>query len=122
MRLMKIRPSDANGDIMPVIDSVSMRTGNDAVSELVKDQLSLLCGDWWENPAWGNMGLDMFRESRRTEADLKAIASYIISYIQDTAGVQDVRDVQYSVSGKGFQLSCTIITNDGSARINYELN
>ena len=24
-------------------------------AELVKDKLSLLCGDWWENPAWGNM-------------------------------------------------------------------
>ena len=68
---MKIRPSDGNGDILPVIDSVSMRTGDDAVSELVKDRLNLLSGDWWENPAWGNMALDMFRESRRTEADLK---------------------------------------------------
>ena len=119
---MKIRPSDENGDIMPVIDSLAMRTGDDAVSELVKDRLNLLSGDWWENPAWGNMALDMFRESRRTEADLKVIASYIISYIQDTAGVQDVRDVLYSSSGKVFQLSCTIITNDGSAGINYELN
>ena len=119
---MKIRPSDGNGDILPVIDLLAMRTGTAAVIELVKDKLSLLCGDWWENLAWGNMALDMFRESRRTEADQKAIASYIISYIQAISGVQDVRNVQYSVSGKVFQLSCTIITNDGSARINYELN
>lgn len=119
---MKIRPTDRNGDILPVIDSVSMRTGDAAVTELVKERLGLLCGDWWENPSWGNMALDMFRESRRTEADLKAIASYIISYIQDTSGVQDVRDVQYSLSGKVFQLSCMIITNDGSVGINYELN
>ncbi len=56
---MKIRPSDGNGDILPVIDLLAMRTGTAAVIEQVKDKLSLLCGDWWENLAWGNMTLDM---------------------------------------------------------------
>ena len=56
---MIIRPVDASGDILPVLSSADLLRGAPAVARLVQDQLELLSGDWWENPAWGNEILRM---------------------------------------------------------------
>ena len=116
---MILRPVDSNGDILPVLSSVSLLRGPEAVARLVKDRLELLSGDWWENPAWGNEVLEMMRSSRLTEADSQALANYITSYVRQTDGVLEVEDVEFSVEGKFFSYSCRVDTEDGPAQIDY---
>ena len=116
---MIIRPVDENGDILPVLVSASLLKGTGAVARLVKDRLELLSGDWWENPARGNGILEMLKESRLTEADTQALANYITSYIRQTDGVLEVKDMVFSMEGKTFSYSCLVDTEDGSAEIDY---
>ena len=116
---MIMRPVNASGDILPVLASSDMVKGAAAVALLVRDRLDLLVGDWWENPEKGNSILQMMKESRLTGADQQALGTYLSSYIRETDGVQDVRDVSFSVAGRQFSFSCVIDTEDGSAEIRY---
>ena len=118
---MIYRPTDESGDVLPVLSSSDLLRDTGAVAAFVKNRLALLVGDWWENPSWGNAIVEMLKESRLTEADQRAIASYLSSYIRETVGVLDARDMQYSMEGRQFRLSCVIETEDGSASIQYEL-
>ena len=118
---MVIRPTDENGDILPVLSPASKLTGAEAVKELVRDRLTLLSGDWWENPSRGNAVLEMLKENRCTEADRQAISSYLSSYIRETRGVLEVRDVKCSLEDRRFSFSCTVETDTGPAAIHYEL-
>lgn len=118
---MIYRPVNDAGDVLPVMSSTNLLRGASAVAQHTQNRLCLLSGDWWENPAWGNAIIEMLEESRFTEADQRAIASYLSSYIRETAGVLDVRDVQYSVEGRQFHFSCVIETENGMAGIHYNL-
>jgi len=79
----------------------------------------MLTGQWWENRTTGCAIIDMIRESRMTETDLQAISSYLSTYIAQTTGVIDVRDINVSSSGRRFLYSCTVITDTGSAPVEY---
>ena len=115
------RPVDASGDILPVLSSGDLLRGADAVAQLVRERLELYAGDWWENSDWGNEILQMLQESRLTEADGQALASYLTSYIRETPGVENVSDVTFSVeNGKQFSYKCTVVTEYGYAGIEYE--
>ncbi len=118
---MIYRLVDENGDVLPVLSSSDLLRETEAVAAHIKNRLALLVEDWWENPSWGNAIVEMLKESRFTEADQRAIAGYLSSYIRETAEVLDVRDVQYSMEGRQFRFSCVIETDDGSASIQYEL-
>ena len=115
------RPVDASGDILPVLSSGDLLRGADAVARLVREQLELYAGDWWENSDWGNEILQMLQESRLTEADGQALASYLTSYIRETPGVENVNDVSFSVEEKQFRFNCRVQTESGTAEITYEL-
>ena len=110
---MLLRPVDSSGDILSVLSSSDLLRGAPATAALIQDRLDLLSGDWWENPAWGNEILTMLRESRLTEADVQALATYLTAYIRETPGVQEVKDVTFSVDGRQFSYQCTVITDDG---------
>ena len=69
---MRLRPVDANGDILPVRSSGDLLSGAEAVALLVKDRLSLLRGEWWENPEMGFGILERLRPSLLTEAEAPA--------------------------------------------------
>jgi len=118
---MILRPVDDTGDILPVLSSSVLLTGARAVARLVEDRLNLYAGDWWENPAWGNRMIEMLRESRLTEADAQAMATFLTSYIRKTAGVEDVREVRFAVEDRRFSYSCLVLTADGPVNIYYEL-
>ena len=118
---MILRPVDDHGDILPVLSRSDLVKGASAVALLVRERLDLLTGDWWENPEKGNSLLRMLQDSRLTEADQQVLGTYLSSYIRETDGVQDVRDVRFSVDGRQFSFSCTVVTDNGTANINYEL-
>ena len=116
---MVIRPVDENGDILPVLSPVNLLKGVKAETELIRDRLHLLSGDWWENRSWGNMIVELLKETRYTEADQQLLASYLTSYIRETPGVQDVRDMAWSVEGRQFHFSCLVETDSGRTEISY---
>ena len=114
------RPVDASGDILPVLSSADLLRGVQAAAQMVRDRLSLYTGEWWENPAWGNEILEMLTESRLTETDRQALAAYLSSFIRETPGVRDVRDVSAAAEGCRFRFECVIDTDSGSESIRYE--
>ena len=118
---MILRPADDSGDILPVLSPSDLSRGVAANALLARDRLQLLTGDWWENPAWGNAVVEMLKETRYTDADQRTLASYLSSYIRETPGVLDVRDVKFSLEGRQFHYSCTIETDSGTAGLSYSL-
>ena len=48
---MRMRPTDENGDVLPVLHTGEMLSGALAVASLVESRLELYAGDWWENPS-----------------------------------------------------------------------
>ena len=113
------RPADASSDILPVLSAADLLTGIRAETQLIRDRLNLLTGDWWENPEWGNGVLELLRESRLTETDRQILANYLSDYIRKTPGVMDVREVKCSFEGGQFRYECTVETGAGTARISY---
>ena len=118
---MICRPEDENGDVLPVLSSSDLLRDTSAETVMVRNRLAFLVGDWWENPTWGNAIVEMLKESRLTEADGRAIAGYLSSYVRETAGVLDVRDVQYSMEEGRLRFSCVIESDKGSANVQYEI-
>ena len=116
---MQLRPIDSSGDILPVTSSSYMLKGPEAIALLVQYRLSLLQGEWWENPTIGFPILESMQSSRLTETDAAALASMVSSYIRETPGVQDVDDIRYSVTGRRWSYSCTVRTKDGTAEVSY---
>ena len=117
---MFLRPLDASGDILPVLSSSDLVSGALAVTQLVRNRLNLLAGEWWENSSWGCEILDMLRSGRITAQDVPALSSCLCSYIAATPGVQAVEDVQTAVSGREFRFSCRVRTEDGSREVEFE--
>ncbi|MBQ6721355.1 MAG: hypothetical protein IJQ88_04240 [Clostridia bacterium] len=118
---MWIRPTDENGDVLPVLHTGEMFSGALAVASLVESRLNLYSGDWWENPAWGNEILRMLQEGRLTNADVQALSTYLTEYVRETSGVQDVMDVRFSIEGHRFGWECTVLTVYGEARVDFEV-
>ena len=118
---MLLRPVDTSGDILPVLFSSALISGPEAVALLVQDRLSLLRGEWWENPENGFFILDTLQGSRISEADASALSSQISAYVRETPGVREVEDVRFSVDGRRFSWSCSVQTKEGTASVLYEL-
>ena len=110
---MRIRPTDQNGDVLPVLHASDLFSGDLAVAKLVEDRLNLYFGDWWENPAWGNEILRMLQEGRLTEADAQSLSTYLAGYVRSTSGVKEVQDENWDLSGHRFSWSCTVLTEYG---------
>ena len=119
---MLLRPTDASGDILPVLSPSDLAAGSSAVVGLIRDRLNLLSGEWWENPALGCEALDMLRAGRVSAADFSALVSYLSAYIRETPGVRSVEDAAAAVSGRQFLFSCRVLTEDGSADVSWSLS
>ena len=114
---MILRPVDASGDMCPVASSRDLLSGSEAVALLVKYRLSLLQGEWWENPALGFPVLEDLRSSRLTEEEAKMLSSVITAYIRNTPGVQSVENVNCIVTGRELNYSCEVLTKEGTTDV-----
>jgi len=119
---MFLRPVDTSGDILPVLSLSALLSGPEAVAQLVRYRLSLLTGEWWENPSIGFAVMEQLQSSRLSDVDAPAFSSVITAYIRETPGVTDVTDVKTLVSGRRFSYSCTVMTGEGSAAVSYEMD
>ena len=117
---MLLRPVDASGDILPVLSSSDLLSGPEAVAQLVKYRLSLLRGEWWENPEWGFFILEAMEASRLSDAETAALSAQITAYIRETPGVREVEEVRCSAAGRQFTYSCTVRTAEGTAEVFFE--
>ena len=118
---MRMRPTDENGDVLPVLHTGEMFSGALAVASLVESWLQLYAGDWWENPSWGNEILRMLQEGRLTEADAQSLSTYLAGYVRNTSGVKEVQDEKWDLDGGRFSWGCTVITEYGTMGVNYQL-
>ena len=116
---MILRPIDPGGDILPVLSSSALLSGPEAIAQLVQYRLSLLQGEWWENPSRGFSILEMFASSRLTDAEAEKLSSRLTEYIRETPGVMSVEDVRSAVSGRQFSYSCNVWTEEGSANVSW---
>ena len=116
-----MRPVDPDGDVLPVLHTGGMFSGALAVASLVESRLELYAGDWWENSSWGNEILRMLQEGRLTRADAQALSTYLTEYVRETPGVQDVTDVRFSVEGRRFGWECSVLTEYGKTKVDFEV-
>ena len=117
---MKIRPVDQNGDVLPVLHVSDMLSGSMALAKLVEDRLNLYFGDWWENRERGNEIIRMLQEGRLTESDAQSLSTYLSSYVRETTGVREVQDEKWTLSDNHFSWSCNVMTEYGTANIEYQ--
>ena len=82
-----LRPVDASGDILPVSSSSDLLSGPEAVARLAAYKLSLLKGDWWEDPEDGFFVMEFMREERFSEANAGMFASRVTEFIRGVEGV-----------------------------------
>ncbi len=118
---MTIRPVDQSGDVLPVLRSANLFRGAAAEAQLARDRLNLLVREWWENLGWGNEILELLKDSRLTQADGQALASYLTGYIRKMSGVTDVRDVAVALEGRRFSYRCLVECAEGTFELTYSV-
>ena len=119
---MKQRPVDPSGDVLPVLNISDMIQSAGAIALLVKNRLSLLYGEWWENSGLGFPVLRSLEESRLSETDIRSFSSMITEYIRQTEGVKEVFDVETNLINKQLNYSCSVLTVYGVTDIAYQMN
>ena len=119
---MKQRPVDPSGDVLPVLHISDMTQSAGAIALLVKNRLSLLYGEWWENSGLGFPVLRSLEESRLSETDIRSFSSMITEYIRQTEGVKEVFDVVTNLTNKQLNYSCSVLTVYGVTDIAYQMN
>jgi hypothetical protein len=116
---MILRPVEVAGDICPVSSSSDLLSGPEAMARLAAYKLSLLKGDWWEYPEDGFFVLEFMQEERFSEANAGMFASRVTEVIRRVEGVFEVDDVQFVADGRVFRYSCTLLTEEGPAALEY---
>ena len=114
-----IRPSDATGDILPILSITDLSQGPSTTAKLIQYRLKLLTGEWWEYPEQGNQILHLLQTTRLTEADAEPLTSYFSSYIADTPGVFSIENAETVIEGRRFRFSCTALTKEGNVSVSF---
>lgn len=109
---MRVRPLDANGDMMPIMSLDQMKKDAQAVAQVVDLRLQFLYGEWWEDPTIG-FRVPEFLVGNARSGDTDLLAKYIASYIASTEGVMAVTDVEAECNDHKISFKCEIVTNDG---------
>lgn len=120
--MQTIRPCDASGDILPVVQISDLLEKGSAIAKHIYYRLRLLAGEWWEYPEMGNEILQMMQNSRLTAKDSELVSSYLSTYIAETPGVFSVDNVSVEVIGREMRYSCTALTDEGYLGINFSTN
>ena len=63
--------------------------------------------------------LEFMREERFSEVNAGMFASQVTGFIRGVEGVFEVDDVQFQVDGRVFRYSCQLLTEEGSAALEY---
>ena len=118
---MIVRPTDANGDMMPVAYSEQMLTENNAVAQVVVQRLTFYFGEWWEDETLGFRVPDFLADTVRVD-NLQMLEKYITSYVLETEGVSGVDNAAISVEDRRMTYSCVVHTAEGSESVEVSLD
>ena len=118
---MRVRPNDANGDMMPVQDRSQMLEGAAAVAQIAKERLLFFHGDWWEDEELG-IRIPEFLASSVRKSDVSMFAKLITSYIGNTEGVTGVANARAEFKNREMIYSATLLTSEGAAELEVNLN
>ena len=109
---MIVRPLDENGDMMPVYSLDQMKSGKEAVAQVVDLRLNLYYGEWWEDPDLG-FRVPLFLINNVRNGDVALLGNYIASYVTDTQGIRNVSDVRIVKHGHNLTVDLIARTDEG---------
>ena len=109
---MIVRPLDENGDWTPIQSLDQMKSGKDAVGQIINLRLNFYYGEWWENREVGfRVPEFLFRSIRSGELSL--LANYIAAYVIESEGVRGVTNVNISKDRHKVTFRCVAVTDEG---------
>ena len=118
---MRVRPVDADGDMMPITDSSQMLEGASAVAQIARDRLLFYQGEWWEDETLGiKLPEFLIEGTRHNEASM--LAKYISSYLSETPGATGLSGAIYDFGKRHFAYRAVLKTEEGSARLEVDLS
>lgn len=118
---MKVRPVDENDDMMPIYSLDQLITGPAAVAQVVKANLTLPEGEWWEDTS---LGIDIpgFILDNARLKDVEMLKWYLNSYILGIEGVDALQDVDVITVEKQMRYRATLISEGEEEEMEVSLD
>ncbi len=118
---MIVRPTDQNGDMVPIAYASQMISGAKAVAQVVKQRLSLYFGEWWEDESIG-FRLPQFLADGVRQENIEMLVKYISSYVAATDGVTSVDGTSIVMDGRRMFYSCVVHVGEETEQLEVELD
>ena len=118
---MKIRPTDANGDILPVKAPEEMAEGGEATGLLAAARLRLMKGDWAEDAEAGSPVLEILRGDSFGEDKLRELEAGVTDVLRKTPGILAVENVRVRQEDRRYVYSCLLLTEDGTVPLEQDM-
>ena len=118
---MIIRPVDDNDDMMPVATLEDMASGATAVGEVIKANIELIRGEWWEDESLGTEVPQFVLDNARLK-DVGFLQQYITKYIQSIEGVEAIDGVEVEVIGHQMKYKCIVIAEGEAESVEVNLD
>lgn len=118
---MRIRPVDAQGDMMPIQNLSQMKEGGEAVAEIARERLLFYYGEWWEDESVG-LRIPEFLADTIKKNDVDMVAKYITSYLSETEGVVGISNVRVEYNRRRFVYSALLVSGDGAEVLEVDLS
>ena len=101
---------------MPVREVEQMKSGKEAVGEVVELRLRFYYGGWWEDRTKG-FRIPQFLSGNARKGDVDLLAKYIGSYVAQTEGVKSVTDIVANVENHRMIFACAVLTEDNQTAV-----
>ena len=108
---MKIRPTDANGDMLPVRAQGEMAEGGEAAGLLAAARLRMMKGDWAEDAEAGSPVLEILQGDSFGEDKLRDLEAGVTDVLRKTPGILGVEDVRVQQEARRYVYSCLLVTD-----------
>ena len=118
---MIVRPTDQNGDMIPIAYASQMLTKAEAVAQVVKQRLLFYFGEWWEDESAG-FRLPQFLADGIRRENWEMLAKYVSSYVAGTEGVTGVSGTAITLDDRKMIYSCVIHVGEETETVEVELD
>ncbi len=110
---MTVRPTDEQGDILPVLARSDLMAGIAAVGRLAEAAMQLQQGEWWEDALAGSPVLAILRDDTFGEEKAQELEREILRYLRELPGVASVEDTAVIREGARLVFRCRLLTDSG---------
>ncbi len=118
---MRIRRTDANGDILPVMDAEEMAEGGEAAGLLAAARLRLMKGDWREEEEAGSPVMEILTGDGFGEEIRRDLEEGVTRILRKTPGILGVEDIRVRQEEWRFVYACLLVTEDGTVPLEQTL-